>query len=118
MSLRHPLHAAAKGHPSARLLKNSYLSGMLLRQLIVTANGDIVYFHGHTGKYLEPSPGKANLNVFAMAREGLRYSILSALRTASKERHEVTSGRVVKNGWGPNTGQIDNTADSKASQDD
>ena len=58
--------------------------------VIVTANGDIVYFHGRTGKYLEPSPGKANLNVFAMAREGLRYAILTALRTASKERREVT----------------------------
>ncbi len=32
--------------------------------VIVTENGDILYFHGRTGKYLEPSPGKANFNVF------------------------------------------------------
>ena len=76
-----------------------------------------MYFHGHTGRYLEPSPGKANLNVFAMAREGLRYTILSALRTASKERHDVTVEESVETERGPKAGQIDSTADSKAPQD-
>jgi two-component system, chemotaxis family, CheB/CheR fusion protein len=28
-----------------------------------------------TGKYLEPAAGKANWNIFAMAREGLRYEL-------------------------------------------
>ena len=58
--------------------------------IIVTENGDIVYFHGKIGKYLEPSTGKANFNVLAMAHEGLRYSIFSALRTVSSENHEIT----------------------------
>ena len=40
--------------------------------VVVTAEGDIVYVNGRTGKYLEPSSGKVNVNVFAMAREGLR----------------------------------------------
>ncbi|HZD43637.1 MAG TPA: CheR family methyltransferase, partial [Methanomicrobiales archaeon] len=30
--------------------------------VIVNENGDILYFHGRTGKYLEPHPGKAALN--------------------------------------------------------
>jgi len=60
-----------------------------------------MYFHDRTGKYLEPSPGKANLNVFAMAREGLRYSILSALRTASEENHEVTADELMGTDSGP-----------------
>ncbi|MFZ4524149.1 MAG: chemotaxis protein CheB [Chlorobium sp.] len=37
--------------------------------------GDILYISGHTGKYLEPAAGKANWNIFAMAREGIRYAL-------------------------------------------
>jgi two-component system CheB/CheR fusion protein len=40
--------------------------------VLVNENGDIIYISGHTGKYLEPAVGKANLNIFAMLREGLR----------------------------------------------
>ncbi len=32
--------------------------------VLATAQGDIVYFSGKTGKYLEPAAGKANLNLF------------------------------------------------------
>lgn len=58
--------------------------------IIVTEKGDIVYFHGKIGKYLEPSTGKANFNVLAITHEGLRYSIFSAIRTVSVENHEIT----------------------------
>ncbi|MFU8844417.1 MAG: chemotaxis protein CheB [Bacteroidales bacterium] len=40
--------------------------------VLVNENGDILYVSGHTGKYLEPAVGKANMNIFAMLREGLR----------------------------------------------
>src|ERR1035441_6598650 len=46
--------------------------------VLPTANGDVVYFSGKTGKYLEPPAGKANLNVFAMAREGLSVALNEA----------------------------------------
>ena len=39
--------------------------------VLTTDKGDIVYISGKTGRYLEPAAGKANLNIFAMAREGL-----------------------------------------------
>ena len=39
--------------------------------VLVTSEGDILYVSGKTGKYLEPAAGKANWNLFAMAREGL-----------------------------------------------
>jgi len=44
--------------------------------------GDILYLSGRAGKYFEPAVGKANLNVFAMAREGLRYELSSAFGKA------------------------------------
>lgn len=50
--------------------------------VIVTATGDIVYISGRTGRYLEPAAGKANWNVHAMARGGLRDALGAALKQA------------------------------------
>jgi two-component system CheB/CheR fusion protein len=50
--------------------------------VLVNESGDIIYIHGHTGKYLEPAVGKANLNIFAMLREGLRNEFHHAFRRA------------------------------------
>ena len=55
--------------------------------VVVTPEGDIVYVNGRTGKYLEPSSGKVNLNVFAMAREGLREE-LDALPPTRRETED------------------------------
>ena len=43
--------------------------------VLTNEKGDIIYISGRTGKYLEPAAGKANWNVFAMARDGLRYEL-------------------------------------------
>jgi two-component system CheB/CheR fusion protein len=68
--------------------------------VVVTAEGDIVYVNGRTGKYLEPSSGKVNVNVFAMAREGLRDELDVAIRNAAKQKTTVTTPgvRVRSNG--------------------
>lgn len=50
--------------------------------VLVNAEGDILYFSGHTGKYLEPSSGKVNMNIHAMAREGLRQALTGSIRLA------------------------------------
>jgi two-component system CheB/CheR fusion protein len=51
--------------------------------------GDIFYINGRTGKYLEPASGKANWNLFAMAREGLRYELASAFQKALQQKESV-----------------------------
>ncbi len=48
--------------------------------------GDIFYISGKTGKYLEPTAGKANWNLFAMAREGLRYELSNAFQKALRQK--------------------------------
>jgi two-component system CheB/CheR fusion protein len=48
----------------------------------VNDQGDILYVSARTGKYLEPAVGKANLNIFAMAREGLLPELSAAFRQA------------------------------------
>ncbi len=57
--------------------------------VLVNAEGDILYFSGHTGKYLEPSAGKVNLNIYAMAREGLRQALTGSIRLALQHNTEV-----------------------------
>ncbi len=58
---------------------------------IVNERGDILYLHGRTGKYLEPAPGKASLNVLTMAREGLQLELRTALRKAFTQKEDVVS---------------------------
>ncbi len=57
--------------------------------VLVNENGDIIYISGRTGKYLEPAVGKANLNIFAMLREGLRNEFPSAFRKAIRNKNAV-----------------------------
>jgi two-component system, chemotaxis family, CheB/CheR fusion protein len=38
--------------------------------VLINLEGDILYITGRTGQYLEPAAGKANMNIYAMAREG------------------------------------------------
>jgi len=66
----------------------------LLRNLspaavLVNTDGDITYFNGSTGKYLEPAAGKANLNIYTMTRESLRYQLASALKTVNKTNKKL-----------------------------
>jgi len=58
--------------------------------VLVNDRGDIIYITGHTGKYLEPLAGKANWNIYAMAREGLREILPGAFRNAMQSFNAVT----------------------------
>ena len=71
--------------------------------LLVSAKGEMLYVSGKTGKYLEPAAGKPNLNLFAMAREGLRQALSEAFYRAVRESKVTTLKRV----------RIDNTRPAK-----
>ncbi|MBN2505336.1 MAG: PAS domain-containing protein [Verrucomicrobia bacterium] len=58
--------------------------------VLVNDKGDIFYISGRTGKYLEPPAGRANWNLFAMAREGLRYELAGAFQKALRQQQSVT----------------------------
>ena len=53
--------------------------------VVLNSDADIVYISGRTGKYLEPAAGKANWNVHAMAREGLRAPLALAIKKAASD---------------------------------
>ena len=57
--------------------------------VLVSDQGDLLYVSGRTGKYLEPAAGKANLNIFAMAREGLRYELSDGFQKALRKKERV-----------------------------
>jgi two-component system CheB/CheR fusion protein len=58
--------------------------------LLTSDKGDILYISGRTGKYLEPAVGRASMNLFAMAREGLRLDLSSAFSAALREDRPIT----------------------------
>ncbi|HEY5998134.1 MAG TPA: chemotaxis protein CheB [bacterium] len=74
---------------------------------LVNERGDILYVHGRTGKYLEPAPGKATLNILDMAREGLRLELRTALRkTHARKTDQVIEGVQVRTDTGYRTVNI------------
>jgi len=81
--------------PAGSTLNIQTLADQLLLQnfspagVLVNENGDIIYISGHTGKYLEPAVGKANMNIFAMLRDGLRNDFPVAFRKAIMKREIV-----------------------------
>jgi len=59
--------------------------------VLTNDKGDILYISARSGNYLEPAVGKANLNIFAMAREGLRFALESAFQKAIRKKEAVTA---------------------------
>ncbi|MFL6656614.1 MAG: chemotaxis protein CheB, partial [Massilia sp.] len=87
----HGISTAPIGGPNLQALTES----LLLRRfspaaVLTTDKGDIVYISGKTGKYLEPATGKANMNIFAMAREGLASALNEVFAKAVRERSCLT----------------------------
>jgi len=58
--------------------------------VIISENGDIVYIHGRTGKYLELINGEAKMNIFEMAREGLQQELPTLIRKVLSKRKPIT----------------------------
>jgi two-component system CheB/CheR fusion protein len=76
--------------------------------VLVTAKGDILYITGRTGKYLEPVAGKANWNIHAMARDGIRNELPGAFRKALQSFDPVVM-RNIKVGTNGGTQFVDVT---------
>ena len=76
--------------------------------VLANDKGDICYISGRTGKYLEPAAGKANWNIFAMSRDGLRYELTGAFQKALRQKECVTL-RGLKVGTNGGTQYVDVT---------
>lgn len=97
--------------PSANI--QTLADQLLLQQfsppgVLVNNLGDIIYISGRTGKYLEPAVGKANMNIFAMLRDGLRNDFPAAFRQAILKK-EIVQLRNIKVGTNGGTQYLDVT---------
>jgi two-component system, chemotaxis family, CheB/CheR fusion protein len=94
--LRHQDMGSAQGRAPVPELNLKSLTDQLLLQhytpsaVLTNVKGDIIYISGRTGKYLEPAAGKANWNVFVMAREGLAFDLEQMYRTCLGNHEPVT----------------------------
>lgn len=69
--------------PLRELMEQALLSQIAPASALVNAGGDIVYLHGRTGMYLEPTAGEAGIqNILKMSRDGLRPGLSTALHHA------------------------------------
>ena len=57
--------------------------------VVVNREGDVAYYSGRTGKYLEAAAGAPTRQIFTMARKGIRLELRTVFREA------VESGRTV-----------------------
>ncbi|MDO8251270.1 MAG: chemotaxis protein CheB, partial [Rhodoferax sp.] len=92
---RHPMpwgdaaldHGDLSSAPNLQLLvEKMALQRYAPAAVLVTNQGDMLYFSGKTGKYLEPASGKPSLNLFAMAREGLNQALSEAFHRAVRDK--------------------------------
>ena len=58
--------------------------------VMINSDGDILYIHGRTGTFLEPAAGRANWNIHAMARDGLRYELADLIDRANRSESTET----------------------------
>jgi two-component system CheB/CheR fusion protein len=85
--------------------------------VLINQEGDILYITGRIGKYLEPAAGKANMNIYAMASEGLRNELLSAIRNVKQNYKPIILRNIkVKNDGG--TQFVDVTIQSTENPDE
>ena len=95
--LQHSLNPAESIAPDMPQPNLQTLADQLLLQkfspaaVLVNADGDVLFINGRTGKYLEPAAGKANWNIHAMAREGLRKELMLALPRALRESTTIAA---------------------------
>jgi two-component system CheB/CheR fusion protein len=86
--------AALTGGPPPGPDLQSLANEFLLRNctpaaVLASGEGDILYIHGKTGSYLEPAAGKANWNLFAVAREELSHAVFEAFQRAVRKQDVV-----------------------------
>lgn len=77
------------GASMAELSRHMLLERFVPPSVLVNETGDILYIQGRTGRYLEPASGEAAMNIFPMAKEGLRLEMGSLIRKALLQRREI-----------------------------
>ena len=79
--------------------RHADLAGQVLRTLladyappavVIDEQGEVLYVHGRTARFLEYPPGRMMNNVFEMVPANMRYELRSAVRQCQTERREIS----------------------------
>src|SRR2546426_2231585 len=98
--------ASRKSEGGARLFElNKEADRILLAKyapvaVVINEDMEVVQSRGHVGLYLELAPGRTNLNVLKMAREGLLFDLQASINKARKEGVPVRKENVEVGGNG------------------
>jgi two-component system, chemotaxis family, CheB/CheR fusion protein len=68
--------------------------------VVISSDMQVLHVRGDTGKYLQPAPGEASMNILKMAREGLAFELRNAVHLARKRNTAIRKQniRVRQNG--------------------
>jgi two-component system CheB/CheR fusion protein len=86
---------APRSTPAGELVEKMLLHRFAPPTVVINDRGGIIHIHGHTGSYLEMPPGQPRPNILAMAREGLRMPLATALRQVLSSDTEVVQEGIV-----------------------
>jgi len=91
--LRHvgPMRATNYRDVAERIIRESYGP----TGVIINEKSEVLYIHGRAGKYLEPPSGEFTGDIVAMAREGLRLELATAIRKVSVLKTEISTPHVL-----------------------
>ena len=76
------------------LTKHMLLQTFAPASVVTDGQGNILFVHGDTGKYLRPAPGKPSLNVIDMAREGLQEALRTGIDSCVNEGIDVLNREI------------------------
>ncbi|MEI9478695.1 MAG: chemotaxis protein CheB, partial [Deltaproteobacteria bacterium] len=90
--LRHvgPMRATNYREVAERIIRESYGP----TAVIINEKSEVLYIHGRAGKYLEPASGEFTGDILAMAREGLRLELATAIRKVSVLKTEISTPHI------------------------
>ena len=86
-----PAEPRSRGAELSRAVERVLAGSFAPPCVLVNGNGEVVYVHGHTGRYLELAPGPTQTQLLDMAREGLRGQLLRILGEAAQKPSEEIS---------------------------
>ena len=73
----------------ARTIERVVMEDYAPPSVIINEQGDIVYFSGRTGKYLEPAVGSPSNKLLELAKKSIRAELRTVVHRALKDRKEV-----------------------------
>jgi two-component system CheB/CheR fusion protein len=77
------------GPEMANMVEKIIIESYAPSLVVINEQGMIVFIYGRVGKYLEPAPGAASLNILDMVREGIKFELSSAIHNAVSKGDEI-----------------------------